>query len=495
MAQTFKNIRLPYITEGVVRTAQLNDTVAPENSVQIAVNMNFDRIGSIQTRPGVATFSSKSVLNKSGPVTIGTLQTISISRLYVQCRDFIYRYNGTGWTGIATLTNYVNKCRYTQYLNVTYICNGYDGDFLGMDDGSTFYNGAGPATYPANFPKVDYISGGFEGRLWGADKSTDTLYYTDIVQFTPPSTYTLTFNATTNFIKSLSPQDGESITALYRVPRALLVFKQNHIYRVYGAASADSYPAYNVGTYSQESIVEAKDGLYFHHSSGFYKFGYDSQPIEISRRIIDFVKAIPRSNYGNVVGIYDNYDSIKWYIGPVTVEGVTYSNCVVRYTISTQVWTIYNYSGLDYRAMTLYDDGSGNIKQLVAYPHASVSSFYVDQLDTGTDDHGSPIQFEMIDRWRSFTDMYSKSKSVSGMMVMADNAAGTILQYQTEKNGVDEWDYLETLNQNFDSLMPNVNSKDFNQIRFRLVGNSTGTPLVYHGIELLSIQDKGLDQN
>jgi hypothetical protein len=57
--QTIENIKLPYPTEGVIRTAQLDDTVAPENSVQLAVNMNFDRIGAVQTRLGVTTYATQ----------------------------------------------------------------------------------------------------------------------------------------------------------------------------------------------------------------------------------------------------------------------------------------------------------------------------------------------------------------------------------------------------------------------------------------------------
>ena len=82
-------------------------------------------------------------------------------------------------------------------------------------------------------------------------------------------------------------------------------------------------------------------------------------PVEISKRISDFIKAIPRDNYEKIVGIYDNFDSIKWYVGSVKVGGgTTYSNCVLRYTISTQVWTVYDYSGFDITALIEYDDGS-----------------------------------------------------------------------------------------------------------------------------------------
>ena len=50
MSTTLKNIKIPYPTEGVIRSAQLNDTVTPENSVQLAMNVNFDRVGAMQTR-------------------------------------------------------------------------------------------------------------------------------------------------------------------------------------------------------------------------------------------------------------------------------------------------------------------------------------------------------------------------------------------------------------------------------------------------------------
>lgn len=321
VAATTKNIKIPYPTEGVIRSAQLNDTVCPENSVQLAVNMNFDRIGALVTRPGVATYAT----TLGGSVTSFGVLNIQggIKRLFGQFGTTVQSWDGSTWTTRRT-TTVPTKARFSQWLNKLYMVNGTDA--LQCCDGTSAFaatSGFVPATA---MPIGDYIQAGFDGRIWIANKANDALYYSDIVQFTPPSTYTLTYTAT-NFIQSLSPQDGESITGLFRVPKALLVFKQNHIFRVYSASNVDAYPAYNVGTYSQESIVQAKDGLYFHHSSGFYKFTYDGQPTEISRRVIDFVKAIPRASYDNIVGVYDGYDAIKWSVGSLTVDGVTYANC------------------------------------------------------------------------------------------------------------------------------------------------------------------------
>lgn len=484
MSQTIENIKVPYPTEGVIRSTALNDTIAPENSVQLAINLNFDRVGAFQTRPGVNTLYT----SRNGSITsFGTLNVQGgVKKLYSQVGTDISVYNtGTSaWDSVRTCTT-TNKARYSQWLNRIYMVNGVDA--LQCSSGSTFSAEAGfvPATA---MPIGDFIQAGFDGRIWIASKSSDAIYFSDIVQFTPPSTYTVTYN-TANFIQSLSPQDGESISGLFRVPRALLVFKQNHIYRIYNASNVDPYPAYNVGTYSQESIVQAKDGLYFHHSSGFYKFNYDGQPTEISKRIGDVVRAIPRSYYENVTGIYDGYDAIKWSVGPVTVEGVSYTNMQVRYTISTQVWTIYDFPNNSITAMTPYDDGT------YQYQVMGTSAGRVGQMDYGNTDFNEAIYYDFIDRWRSYTAMYADVKSFSGINVLSNNGGGAKLQYQSQKAGVDVWDDIDTLDGEYSSLFPNASSDDFNIARFRINGLTKGAQIVFAGIEILTLQDKGYDKN
>lgn len=488
MPGTIKDIQLPFPTEGVIRSAQLSDTVCPENSVQLAVNMHFDRIGSMTTRPGVATYAT----TLAGSIgSFGTLnsQANTTKYLFARVGTVIYALNSaTGaWASVRTSLTGTAKARFSQFLNRTWMVNGNAGDVPKTSNGGTFDT----TDVPATFPKGDFIEAGYEGRVWVADSANDILYYTDVVQSTNGTTYVspLTFTLTTNFISLFSPQDGESITGLFRVPKALLLFKQNHIYRVYGVDNVDPYPAYNVGTYSQESIVQGKDGIYFHHSSGFYKFNYDSQPTEISRRVIDFVKAIPRSAYGNIVGVYDGYDAIKWSVGPVTVEGVTYANCQMRYTISTQVWTIYDFAGRNITAMIRYDNGT-TIEQVVG-----TSAGLVGKLDSGNDDFGSAISFEMIDRWRSFIEMYSHSKKMGGLAVMSENGASSLVQYQTEKEQVNVWQDIGGIKEDYVTLFPNTTIDDFNLIRFRIRGNNNGTQIVFNGVEILVLSDEGFDEN
>jgi hypothetical protein len=477
-----KDVKIPYPTEGVIRSAQLSDNVCPENSVQLALNINFDRIGSMTTRLGVATYATTLA---GSVISFGTLSIQGGNkRLFAQVGTDVSVWNGATWTSVRT-TSVSTKARFSQWLNHIYMVNGTDA--LQCSDGGAFAATAG--FIPANaMPIGNYIQVGFGGRIWVANSANDAIYYSDIVQFAQPSTYTLSYTIT-NIMSAFSPQDGESITGLIRVPKALLVFKQNNIYRVYSPTNADAYPAYNVGTYSQESIVQGKDGICFHHSSGFYRFNYDGQPTELSRRVIDFVRAIPRSSYENIVGIYDGFDAIKWSVGPVTVEGVTYANCQMRYSISTQVWTIYDFGSTAIKALVRYDNGT-TIEQI-----AGTSTGLVGKLDSGYTDFGNAIYYEMIDRWRSFTDMYSHSKTMGGIAVISENAGGTLVQYQTDKEVVNKWADIGTINSSYAALFPNNMTKRFNAIRLRIKGNSTGTPIVFNGVEILVLNDTGFDEN
>ncbi len=161
----------------------------------------------------------------------------------------------------------------------------------------------------------------------------------------------------------------------------------------------------------------------------------------------------------------------------------------MRYTISTQIWTIYDFPSNDITALIVFDDGT------TIYQTVGTAQGKVGQLDSGNDDFGSAIQYDFIDRWRSFTDMYSDVKAVSGMMVSSLNGGGAELQYQIQNSGLNVWNNIDSLDENYVSLFPNANTDDFNIIRFRIKGQTSGTQIVFCGIEILSIQMKGLDKN
>jgi hypothetical protein len=411
--------------------------------------------------------------------------------LYAASGDEIFNTapgDGGTWTSRRSGLAEVSKPRFDQYLGYIWMVNGNQqigGDPVATSNGGAF----GTDLVPEDFPKGDYIQCGFEGRVWVANKTLGVIYYTDIVQFTPPSIYNLSYNPDVNFITTISPDTGETITALMEVPRALLVFTENSITRIYGASSIDAYPAYNVGTFSQESIIQTKTGIFFHHSSGFYQFDYGSQPVEISRRIIDFVQAIPRSYYEEITGVWDGFDNVEWHVGQVVVEGVVFSECVLRYTISTQVWTVYDYPNIEMTAMIYYDDGV-NLSHLVGDAEGRTG-----RLDVGDTDYGEPFYFEWIDRWRSYTQMYYHTKAISGLSVYSENAAGANVMFQKQKTGPNAWEPIFTISEDNNSLSPNTGTNDFDVGRLRIAGTTKGARVVIHGVEITQLTVKGQETN
>lgn len=171
-----------------------------------------------------------SMLRAQGDIVFGRF-------LYAGHGDDVSNWDGVSWTSRRSALAQVSKPRFAQYLNYLWMVNG--NETIGGDPVATSNGGAfGTDLVPDDFPKGDFISAGFEGRVWVADNYTGTVYYTDIVQFTPPDVYTLTYNPDVNFITTIAPQTGEVFTALYEVPERflfslktqLLVFMGQHLW-------------------------------------------------------------------------------------------------------------------------------------------------------------------------------------------------------------------------------------------------------------------------
>lgn len=460
-------LSLPPIQNGVIRSSSVDDVLVPENTCQFSMNLNFDTIGAITLREGITKIGETI---SAGNIVLGMTNYKNNAgtnyKLLAKVSSNVYSYNGSSWSSVRAGLGTSSKARFTNFVDYTFMVNGNSGLVCAT------YNGSGSfgSTNVADLPKGDCIEN-FRSRIWIADSSSDKVYYSDVVNTDN------TISGGTSFIQ-ISPQDGESITALQRHSRALLVFKQNHIYRIYSINSVDPDPMINVGTYSQESVVSAKDGIYYHHSSGFYKYVDGGQQLEISKPIDDIVKAIPRSYWENVSGWCDD-DHIYWSIGDITLDGISYNNFVVCYTISTQIWTHSCYS-VEIRSACEYDNGTTRIIAV------GDNTGIVYEFNSGTSDNGSPINFDLQTHWLYFTQLKSDNKSFTEMGVNHENANGTQISYRINKDKDSTWKPVGEIEKDVYDIKK-INAKNFNRIKFRFSGNSVGSPLILRGFEILNL--------
>jgi len=355
------------------------------------------------------------------------------------------------------------------------------------DTGTSFVTTGNAASAPTG----KYIEN-FRSRMWIAGNATypSRLYYSSVPSSVATPVITWDTSVTTGQWIDISPSDGEAITGLMRSRNAMLVFKPNHLYRVYSIAQTDPDPYFAVGTSSQESVVETKAGVFFHHASGFYQYNLAGIVQEISRPIIDIVRAIPTSNYDDICGWIDREgDRMNWSVGTVTANGITYTNLVVRYTISTQTWTLRSYPSqilVALRRQPLYTDGT---TQFVVVGDNAGKTY---EYDTGTSDDGTAISYYLTHSWDDLDGMHLTRKNVQNGLFLHDGGAGTKVDYQIEDEAgnVDpESDWSKEV-----GMLKPTNDTGFNtmdikarKVRFRISGTSTGQPFTYDGYELIGV--------
>lgn len=474
---------LPPVNRKSLRSGLITESAVSENNYPMdacteSLNFNFDTIGNGTLRTGSTLLGNALTGNSLGVYEFrdsggGTNNQI----IAVNGTAAYYLSSGT-WTSKRTGLTSGSKARFSTFLDYVFMVNGTEATAIWDGNPANSFVITGNA---ASAPTGKYIEN-FRARMWIAGNTTypDRLYYSSLPSAVTTPIITWDTSVTTGQWIDISPSDGENITALHRTKVALLVFKNNHIYQVYSILQADPDPKIDVGTWSQESVVEAKNGVYFHHPTGFYRYANGGVQ-EISQPIIDIVNGITLANYSKVCGHLDpSGNHIQWEVGEVTYKGITYANLAVRYTISTGAWTHYSYP-TQFLTSSRYNDGT------TLYTVIGDNSGNYFKLDTGLTDNGTPITYSLVHAWDSIDDLRSTIKTVVRMFYEHKSGTGSKFSYQAPEFALNEWKpigELKTLDTGFQS----VNAKG-RKLRFRIAGASTGQPFQVEGYEIVESFD------
>lgn len=473
-ATDFKNIQTGLITESAVSEFRY-----PVDAVSESINFHFDKIGSATLRKGSTLLGDALSGNCTGLAQFRDSGSGTNNRIVRVNGTVLYYLSAGTWTSKRTGLTSGSKARFTTFLDFLWMVNSTEATAIWDGASGNSFVTTGNA---ASAPTGQFIEN-FRSRVWIAGNSTypDRIYFSSVPSAVTTPIVTWNTSVTTGDWIDISPSDGENITGIKRAKKELLVFKQNHIYRVYSIAETEPDPSINVGTYSNESIVEAKDGYYFHHPSGFYRYSGGAVQ-EISKPIIDVVNGISLANYTKINGRKEDEDHIVWDVGTVSYGGVTYTNLSVRYTISTQTWTHYQYPS-QFLFSSPYNDGS-NLYQIVGDDNGKVF-----QINTGNTDNNSEIFYSLIHRWMTGDTFITTEKNLNKLLFSHKGGSGTKVQYQVENDQTNNWTKsLKTPLKQFDTGFDEMIKS--NKIRFRLAGSSKGEPFEYKGFEIIKQQDK-----
>lgn len=476
------------VKSGLINPGAVGENDRPESSVMESINMHFDAIGSATLRKGSTRLGNQLTGNILGlHYLVDTVSPGTNTQAIMVNGTVAYYLSGGTWTSKRTGLTAGSKARFTTYLNFAFMVNGTEATAIWDGSASAFATNGNAASAPTG----KYIEN-FRSRVWIAGNSTypDRLYYSSVPSAVATPIITWDTSVTTGQWIDISPSDGDSITGLQRYRNVMIVFKTNRLYRVFDIGQTDPDPYYAVGTSSQESVIESKAGVFFHHASGFYQYNIYGIVQEISRPIWDIVRAIPASSYPSVTGWLEaDGDHICWSVGSVTVNGTAYTNLVVRYTISTMTWTHYTYPTqvlCAIKRQPLYTDGTTQFA-LVGDNNGNAI-----KMNLGLDDLGTPIPYSLIHRWDNIDGLLSTRKNINVGNFTHYRGAGTSVAVQTEEYDPDQpnnWKKkvgaFEESNTGFNTMAIKAR-----KIRFRIFGESTGEPFIYNGYELLDVTNE-----
>lgn len=477
----------PIGIDGLVRQAEVDDILIPDGAVTEVLNMHFDRKGAATVRAGLTTLGGTVVAGYGIVGLHNAQQGTMITVVDVAGSTSIYRLSGGSWGVTLSGGTASVRARFVDFGSVSVALNFSANTLSSMrfwtlqGDGASYWKSTGNPINPQNMwgynPQYGEV---YKSRIYlaGDNQNPSRLFFSSVVS----ATGNITWTPDVDYV-DINPGDGENITALKRFSTELLTFKPNYLYR-YRTTGTDPDALIKVGTRSQESVVEGKLGVYFHNDKGFFRYS-GAYPDEIGRPISDIVAAIPFTKYGKISGWSDS-DHIYWSIGTITVSeayaNVTYKNVIVRYTESSQVWTMYSYPHDVTRGTTF--SSATTQTQVIGTEFGVVAT-----QDSGVTDYGEPISYRIVTKWLEWGGI-ANQKVIETLLTLCEKAQGANFMCQVDDNPV--WHDIGTL-----TKFLNIYRRQkivFHRIRFKVTGVSRIEPMVLRAIGLIEGINEGLVQ-
>lgn len=475
---------------GRISKTAVTDALIPNNSVSECLNVVFDEIiGGIRVRAGNSDYKtvvgspatySNTPLGFIAFLLAAATKSIAVFKNTGNANSTIYYWNGSTWAASAT-TNLSGtaKNRFAVLNGSVFRANGTDAMTSSSDSGANWVttncittNSVVPSLLIV-FKNIMLASGytGFRSRV----------YFSSVVD--PNSSPFVTWNTdpdTGDWI-DINPDDGGQITGFSDTSDVVLVFKQNAMYRLdVITKTTDTQNIYNIGAVSQEAIVKCLGLTYFYTGFDFRRTD-GTFPEEISRLgVADFFAAIADSSQ-----VYTGTDGLNVYvsIGTVTVNGRTYTNCVLKFSPRDESWSVHTYS----RRL-----GVGQIFSTSFLTMFQTYEGVIEQINTGNNDNAVAIPY-LIETQDFEMGARSHTKQISDKIVVYTQYGGEG-SFLVKVNDGD----FESCNMQLDDRV-NVGIDNINFegqfFTFMWRGEALNMRPIFEGIHLPNVSDLGITKN
>ena len=469
--------------QGIYRKASISDFLAPEGSVQHALNVNFDTtVGNAVVRPGTTSIAaSVSNLPPQGFSEFVPKTSVAGAEMLLVSNGAGYYWNGSAW-GTSDLSIDVSaKVRFATLGGSAFEVNGVNAMHSSVD-GATWGT---TNCITSVVPSLVYRSG---NRLLASGYSTyqSRVYFSSIIEPVASPFITWNVDPTTGDWIDINPDDGSNVTAFAETSSTTLVFKANAMYRLNSIqTTTDPQNIFNMGAVSQEAVTACRGLVYFFSGQDICRTD-GSFPEQISRfGVQDWIDAIPQANWDKVVAGQDGMN-VYFSIGNVTLNvnqdnQMTYNNVVLKFSTRDQTWSVHSY-GDYFQYFTQYTNTDGRLM------YGADSTSMVHTMNFGTTDNSRPIFYELITQELEFGERSHTKKIADKIAIMTKNGQDGMIEITPDDNDPVGLPVI---------LQPRVAvAKDLNLegnfFTVRWFGSSSGTAPVLEGITFSNVTDQGI---
>jgi hypothetical protein len=441
-----------------------------KDQLVLSINVHGDEIGSLTQRLGYT--QAGSTLEAAQSVTgMHSYNDVSgaTQYLFAFINGAIKYYNGSSWADAQSVTPAGAQMEFRVFLDQLFLCGANSSNqylTTANIDGVT-YSGTRNVT---NAPNARYIEV-FRDRVYLADVSVGGVRYPDRFYYSslPDTNGTAITWTSTNF-ERVYTNNGEPIKGLHtnKTLRQLLIFKENSLHAWDTTSLQD---VGNVGTSAHRSIKSVNYITFFFNEDGIYAYT-GSEPQLISRPIQKWIKGIDQTKLGDVFAEVDSKQYYKLYVGTITVDGVAYSNCEIRYSIPDNTFTIYSYAD----TFTSYAQHRISGKTRI---YAGTNDGEVHKLgakdDTDYSDNTTPISSQFM--FETDLGLPSERKKVDSALIYTTNPQNLTGRVRVKNK---DWSSYFAINEQEQEVF--VNPEDGRILQWHFAASQSVAPFIFEGM-------------